>query len=213
MTGILLAILHGIGAGLLLAIFVGPVFFVLLQTSIRKGFRDGVLFSGGIILSDMTYFIMAFFGVSAFGPHINLKLILPIIGGLFLLGYGFIMIFKDYHIHDVNVIPEKTTHYKVFIKGFLVNAISPSGFIYWLGVVSTIQVAYEGETQRLFAFFFGCMATVFGTDLLKSYYANKLRTIITDKVLFYVNRFGGALLIIVGSVYVTRYIILPYVHF
>ena len=161
----------------------------------------------------MTYFIMAFFGVSAFGPYINLKLILPILGGLFLFGYGIVMLFKDYHIHDVNAIPEKTKHFKTYVKGFLVNSISPSGFIYWLGVVSTVHVTYEGANQRLFAFFFGCMATVFGTDLLKIYYANKLRRIITNKVMFYVNRVGGSILIVVGGIYVVKYIIIPYVHF
>ena len=216
MIDIFTAITHGISVGLLLAIFVGPVFFVLLQTAIKKGFKEGALFAAGIITSDMMYFSLAFFGVRAFGPYIKIELLTPILGGLFVFGYGILLLFKDYRIHDENsikIIAEETTPVRTYIKGFLVNTISPSGFVYWLGIVSIVHERYDGRVDRLAAFFIACMATVFGTDLIKSFYANKLKRVITNKVMFYINRVGGTILIIVGGYYIVKFIIIPYVHF
>jgi len=42
--------------GFLLAFMIGPVFFVLLETSATKGFRAGLFFDLGVILADITTF-------------------------------------------------------------------------------------------------------------------------------------------------------------
>ena len=42
-------ILTAIPLGILLAFTIGPVFFVLLETSITKGFRAAIVFDLGVI--------------------------------------------------------------------------------------------------------------------------------------------------------------------
>ena len=46
-------ILAGLPWGLFLCFMVGPVFFILLETSITKGFRAAIVFDFGVVLGDI----------------------------------------------------------------------------------------------------------------------------------------------------------------
>ncbi|MEZ4889043.1 MAG: LysE family transporter [Crocinitomicaceae bacterium] len=53
-------ILKGIVTGFVLTVMIGPVFFVLLETSIKKGVRAGLALDFGVFLSDVIYVLIAF---------------------------------------------------------------------------------------------------------------------------------------------------------
>ena len=55
-------ILAAIPWGFLLAISIGPGFFVLLETSITKGFRAALVFDLGVILGDIFFIAIAYLG-------------------------------------------------------------------------------------------------------------------------------------------------------
>ena len=63
-------ILKGVLTGFILSIMIGPVFFVLLETSIRKGVRAALAFDLGVLLSDLIYVLIAFI----FSSEINNEL-------------------------------------------------------------------------------------------------------------------------------------------
>ncbi|MEX0313924.1 MAG: LysE family translocator, partial [Allomuricauda sp.] len=43
--------------GFLLSFMIGPVFFVLLETSATKGFRAGLSFNVGVIVADIVFLL------------------------------------------------------------------------------------------------------------------------------------------------------------
>ena len=45
--------------GFFLAFMVGPVFFMLIQTSILKGFRAAFIFDLGVVLGDAVFILMS----------------------------------------------------------------------------------------------------------------------------------------------------------
>ena len=45
----------------LLAFSIGPGFFVLLETSITKGFKAAFTFDCGIVFSDIVFILIAYF--------------------------------------------------------------------------------------------------------------------------------------------------------
>jgi len=51
--------LQAIGIGFLLSVMVGPVFFVLLETSITKGIRAALALDIGVFISDVLYIMFA----------------------------------------------------------------------------------------------------------------------------------------------------------
>ena len=48
--------------GFFMAFMIGPVFFMLIQTSILKGARAAISFDVGVISGDITFILIAYFG-------------------------------------------------------------------------------------------------------------------------------------------------------
>ena len=45
--------------GFFIAFMIGPVFFMLLQTSILKGARAAIIFDLGVVFGDITFILIA----------------------------------------------------------------------------------------------------------------------------------------------------------
>ena len=54
-------IVNGILFGVFLSLLFGPAFFVLLETSIKKGFKSAVFLDIGILISDAVYLLASLF--------------------------------------------------------------------------------------------------------------------------------------------------------
>ena len=54
-------IITAIPLGIFLSFLIGPVFFVLLETSAVKGFRAALLFDLGVVLADIFFIAIAYF--------------------------------------------------------------------------------------------------------------------------------------------------------
>ena len=79
-------IFKGIITGLILSIMVGPVFFVLLETSIRKGIKAAVFFDLGVLFNDILYILIAYFfyqQVSTIMEHEDTSFLQGVGGGAF----------------------------------------------------------------------------------------------------------------------------------
>ncbi|MCB0375324.1 MAG: LysE family transporter, partial [Sinomicrobium sp.] len=87
-------ILAALPWGILLAFTIGPVFFVLLETSAIKGFRAGVSFDLGVIVSDMLFIIIAYFSTNRILEKLKDDPALFILGGTILLTYGVVSFIK-----------------------------------------------------------------------------------------------------------------------
>jgi threonine/homoserine/homoserine lactone efflux protein len=75
---------------------IGPVFFVLLETSIRKGFRAALVFDIGVLASDALYILLAYLfyaEVDKMSSGTNKALFGFIGGGIFII-YGIVNFFK-----------------------------------------------------------------------------------------------------------------------
>ncbi|MGZ5243219.1 MAG: LysE family translocator [Bacteroidia bacterium] len=192
------AVISGAIAGLVLAFLVGPVFFALLQASIEKGFLVGVLFAMGIVLSDATFFTLSFLGISQLGSGKHVNEIMGLVGGGFLALFGLKLMLKT-HKPKANVAEiKKTSFTKSLFKGFLLNALNPAVFLYWVGVVTAVSAQYESNDKKVFSFFMATMFVVFSTDVLKAFLAHKLRHLITPKFMLWLNRGSGGILMLGG---------------
>ena len=81
------------------------------------------------------------------------------------------------------------------LQGFLLNIINPAVLLFWLGIVSVISVK-EHYTQTHELMFFGSLlTTVFFTDLLKSYIANRIKDLLKPNVMLWINRIIGIALV------------------
>ena len=80
--------------GLLLSFMIGPVFFVLLETSATKGFRAGVSLDLGVILADIVFLLIAYFSSFQLLENLSNEPGLFVFGGMILLVYGIFLFVK-----------------------------------------------------------------------------------------------------------------------
>ncbi|MGE0772433.1 MAG: LysE family translocator [Cyclobacteriaceae bacterium] len=195
-------VFNGIKLGLLLAFLVGPVFFTILQTSIERGFLRGALVAVGVSISDAAYVTLCYLGLTqileqkAFHSH------LALVGGGILVVFGMYYLFVKSRrkITQGGSQVRGQGFYRYIAKGFLINGFSPMVPLFWIGTLSiaTIDFGYT-TTFDLTVFIASMLTTVLVTDILKAYLADKVRRVITSRLLMAMNIVIGVVLIGFGA--------------
>lgn len=201
-------VLKGIVTGFILSIMIGPVFFVLLETSIRRGVRAAIALDFGVLLSDIIYILIAFVfysEVSAIAAGKSQGILKLIGGGLFLV-YGVVSFFKkpkEVKVDSVgNVIHGYSDYMFLVLKGFLLNLANPLVIFYWFSVMTLGERASVGEQdsqQISIVYFLGViLLSFFSIDILKIFGAKKLKPLVTDKLLHALNQLIGIVFAVFG---------------
>jgi len=200
-------VLNGIKMGLVLAVLVGPVFFTIMQTSVERGFWSGVLVSLGVSVSDILFVTICYFGLVQFIPYFGLvqfihdpefKEYLAYVGAVILMLFGLYhaVIKSRRPLRTLDAANEKSW-YRYFFKGFVINALSPMVPVFWIGAISVASLDF-GYTQGYEFLFFFCVVliTVLATDLIKAYLADKLRRLVTQRLMMILNIVVGMMMIL-----------------
>lgn len=194
------AIVSGLTLGIVLSLLVGPVFFLLIDTSIKKGFRSGVYLSIGVLLSDMFYISITYFSSVASGVVNNYQWEIGWAGGVLLIVFGIVTILKKPHIKsvDLDLSDKGSSVWVEVLKGFLMNLFNPFVLIFWLGVSGSVSAGKSFTYMHTVIFFISVLTTVFLTDVLKAWSSSKLRAFLKPNLLIWVNRVSGAGLLLFG---------------
>ena len=200
-------VLKGIVTGLILSIMLGPAFFVLLETSIRKGIRAALAFDAGIIIGDIIYIIIAYVfikQVAALSSGTDNALI-KIVGGVLFIVFRLIMFFKKISEKKFEEESKKFRNSKdywlLFVKGLILNLANPLIIFYWFSVMALGKTANKDAFTGLDMFFYVSIIlfTFFTVDVLKIIGAKRLRPFITNNVLKSLNRITGSVLLGFGG--------------
>ncbi len=194
-------ILNAIPIGIGLAFMIGPVFFVLLETSATKGFRAAIIFDFGVIIADIVFIYFAYYGSRTMLEKIKDDPRLFILGGGILFIYGLLTYYKRRKpiITDEEiVVVEKNNYMSLFIKGFFLNFINIGVLAFWLGLVVVISPNLEMNDSRIFNYFTTIIIAYFLTDVVKILLAKQLKNKLTPNVIRKIKRGMGIALIIFG---------------
>ncbi|MGV3685191.1 MAG: LysE family translocator [Daejeonella sp.] len=193
------SIISGIGLGFVLSFLTGPVFFALIKTSIEKGFYAGVSLAGGVVVSDVFYVALSLYGTSFLALENKYRVQIGVAGSAILFAIGIYYLLKN-----VKVNYEKTTSKRhntgYFLKGFIMCIFNPAILLYWLSVTSgVISISGEIDPSEVVPFFGSILVTQFSVDVVKAYYANKLRYRIKEKTISNLNRIAGVLILVFAA--------------
>lgn len=192
--------IKGIVTGFILSIMIGPVFFVILETSIRRGVKAALALDLGVLISDLVYILIAYVFYSEVSGLINgeNKGILKLIGGILFVIYGAFTFFKkpkEEKVDEVgNVVQNSSDYFMLALKGFLLNFANPLVIFYWFSVITmgAKNSEHAGTNENSILFFLGViLITFFSFDLLKILGAKKLRPLVTEKLLVALNHLIG----------------------
>ncbi len=195
-----------------MSILVGPVFFILLETSITRGFRAAISFDLGVFLSDLLYVLIAVMfmeQIKGLDTDSN-KMLFGFIGGTIFIVYGLFTFFKKPALVENSVIDtdevvsmpvSQTKDYIMLgVKGFLLNFANPLVIFYWLSVASFANQFAPDKSGIGWVFLFIAIVliTFFGVDVLKILAAKKLRPLVNQKLLIALNRVIGIVFCLFG---------------
>ncbi len=202
------AFLYGIPIGFLFSFALGPVFFTIIKTSLERGFRSTIPITIGVILADLVLLALAYSGVEAFIPEgVDFSFWAELGGGFFLITIGVVTLLNRSKIAEAKEISLTVLFFQNLFKGFLLNILNPTNFMEWVGTVGILKTKYHFEVYENVNFFTGALLCATITSLGISYFAARLRNILTAKVMRYINIGSGILFLGFGVwLLVSRYI-------
>ncbi len=193
--------------GFFLSFMIGPVFFVLLETSIVKGFRAAVAFDLGVIVADVFFIFLAYFSSYQLLENISNQPGLYIFGGTLLTVYGVVIFSKKTKKADLETnlkTPIKNNYFQLFMKGFLLNFINIGVLVFWLGIIIVVGPNLDGDVNRFLIFFSTLILAYFFTDLIKILLAKRLKSYLTTGLILNIKKVLGILLLICGITLITK---------
>lgn len=200
-------ILSAIPWGILLAFTIGPVFFVLLETSISKGFRAAMVLDAGVVFADLVFILIAYFSTNQILERLKGDPGLFIFGGIVMLSFGIISYVKEKkefkkklqeELEEDDNIP-KNNYLGLFFKGFLLNFINIGVLGFWMGIIIVFGPKLNMETNRIILFITTIISTYFLIDILKINVAKQLKSKLTPYNIYKIKRVISVVLMIFGS--------------
>lgn len=200
--------LTGILLGFFLSFMIGPVFFILIETSITKGFKAALTFDAGVIIADICFILIAYFSSFQLINRIKDDPALFLFGGMIMITYGAISFIRLQKLKKAEIHIEahsyKNNYFSLFAKGFLLNFINVGVLGFWLTIIITIGPQLEMNHGRMINFFAFVIGAYLLTDIFKMLLAKQLQSKLTPKNILKVKKISCVLLVIFGLVIMSK---------
>lgn len=203
-------ILEGILFGLTLTILLGPIFIVLIQSSIENGSKAGFIAASGIWTSDIIIVVLALKFIQNISPYVQsggFVFWVGLIGGFILIGVGMATFYKKAELEFEKKPMGKSGIFSYWVKGFMVNTINPFTFIFWLSTITTFVASRQLTAGQGWLFVGSIIFTIVITDSIKVLLAKIIRNRITLDYLVKINKIAGTALIVFGFILLLRSVV------
>jgi threonine/homoserine/homoserine lactone efflux protein len=185
---------------------VGPVFFVLLETSAVKGFRAAFVFDLGVVTADLVFITIAYFSSYRLIQSIKNDPAIYLFGGILMLTYGVISFLKTNKAkkelieNDDDEELVKNNYLGMYIKGFLLNFINVGVLLFWFLILITVGPKLQLETPRMMVFFGSVIGTYLVFDSGKIILAKQLKNKMTPVNILKIKKGISILIIVFGLI-------------
>ncbi|MFA6261361.1 MAG: LysE family translocator [Bacteroidia bacterium] len=187
----------GVIAGFMLSMTFGTVFFSLIQTSIKRGLRKGLMVSSGVVISDTLQITIALFGSSfLFGKIEQYDHLLRIIGFAFLVFLGIRAMIRHDSFGNEDVPSTEKKDILYLFKGLMLNSVNPMLLVAWIGVAAYVENMNHYSFGQMLIFFGVVLITMSMVMIGICYFARKLKDVLSDRNIHRLNVVSGILFII-----------------
>lgn len=189
-------IISAIGLGFMLSlVFIGPIFFLLIETSFSRGHKHALALDIGVISADILCIVASYFAsgdiVTIIDDHPGFYRITALI----VFVYGIFMMVSKTKMH----LPDEAkfisqNYFKTFINGFLFNLLNVGVILFWLVTVISVRNQYP-DTQNFIIYISLVIATYLGIDLAKIFLAKQFHYKLTERLANNIRKGVGIVLI------------------
>ncbi len=190
-------ILSAVGLGFMLSlVFIGPVFFLLIETSFLRGPKHGLALDFGVVSADILCIVAAYFASKDLVQIIDKHPGFYRITALIIFIYGIFMFVSKTKMHiegEEKIINQN--YIKTFFSGFFLNLLNIGVVLFWL--VTVISVRNEYPKVEDFILYISIMiATYLSIDFLKIFLAKQFHTKLNEKVANTLRKAVGIILLL-----------------
>lgn len=191
--------LQGMVIGVLVSIPMGPIGVLCVQRTLQNGRQSGLISGFGAATADSFFAAIAGFGLSIIANFFAAnQFYIMLIGAVVLLYFGFKLFFtntikqarKQQRIKQNNFFTD-------FISVFFLTLSNPVTIIFF-GVVFAGLGIVKSNPDLLFILIAGIFAGAVSWWLILSSLVNMFRKYFRLRILFYINKFAGVLIIAFG---------------
>lgn len=203
-------IIEGILFGLTLTILLGPIFIVLIQSSLENGSKAGLIAASGIWVSDILIVGLALTFIQNISPFVQSRgfvFWVGLVGGIVLISVGLATFVKKTVINFERKDIGASGIIGYWIKGFMVNTINPFTFIFWLSTITAFVASRQLNNLETGLFLGSIIFTIIVTDSMKVLLAKLIRSRINENLLSRLNKIAGTALIIFGFVLLLKSVV------
>lgn len=188
-------LIAGISLGFSAGFSPGPLMVLIISQTIKHGYKEGIKVACAPIITDIPILIVTLSLLSYLSKNSTVLGIISLIGGFYLVYLSYES-FKTKGISENLEIEEP----KSFLKGAMVNFLSPNPYIFWITVGGPITLAaYQVNHYSPLWFFVGFYTFLVGSKISIAILVGKSRNFVTGKPYIYIMRFMGVLLLIFAA--------------
>ena len=187
---------------LLLTFSFGPAFFALINTGIKYGYKTGSFLAVGVVVSDfilcLLIILLVHLGLTNLIHDDKTQRFMGVLAGVLLIIFGAFYfkrpVEKSEHTIDVKI-PSPSA---MLLKGFFLNSLNPAVWLLWLGNVTAVSKTLNYSIINMLIYFSITLGIVLLVEFGKVYAANKLKQLLTDKLMHLINVITGISLVTFG---------------
>lgn len=191
-------ILYAIVLGVTLSFAAGPVFFVIIETSISQGRTKALMLDLGAVLADVIFILISFYGSQSLINSLRHNLWVTSISGLAVMVFGAYYVFKSRTAGQFQRKIELSRKRHFFVKGFLLNFLNIGVFFYWIATTIAIGGQVDHEPHLMLTFYIAVVLAYLIVDLFKIYFANKFKEHLKGHSIQVIEQVIGVILILFG---------------
>ena len=188
-------VLKGIITGALLSVFIGATFFMLIETSMTRGFKAALWFDLGVLACDALIIATVYFFASWITKVLVNNAYFTMAGGIAFVGFGINYIFSR---RRETVYQSKSPIAKLVFNGFFINLLNPAVAVFWLGSMAVALSQFNMTGKQAFIYFATTLGVVAVFDVVKAYFAYKLSHFLSHRILRVIYICSGVLMIGLG---------------
>lgn len=177
-------------------VFIGPIFFLLIETSFSRGPKHAIALDVGVISADILCIVAAYYTSSDLVNLIDKHPGFYRITALIIFVYGiFIMVSKTkMHIQGEEKLISQN-YFKTFVNGFLLNLLNVGVILFWLVTVISVRNQYPSQSDFIL-YLIIVILTYLAIDLFKIFLAKQFHDRLTQRVANRIRKIVGIILIL-----------------
>ena len=195
-------IFSAVGLGVMLSlVFIGPIFFLLIETSFCRGPKHALALDLGVILADIVCIAAAYFASGDLVQLIDKHPGFYRITAFIILIYAAYMIVSKTRMHlpgEEKMISQN--YIKTFLNGFFFNILNIGVVLFWLVTVISVRNAYP-KLDDFLLYMTLVVGTYLAIDFFKISLAKQFHYKLTERLANQVRK-GVGFVLVVFSIFI-----------